>query len=308
MRQEFSRRLFDDRLAQLPEPTRTDVKAAFAVTADKRTPQQRQLVAKFEKRLRPRDKELAAALNQAYADYTAKAAELSAKIAAQQSRHSWYDEVRALYDLPGAVRTPVLLRGDPLTPGPHVEPGVISALETPQPFHWSPPPQAAKSSGRRLALARWLTQPGHPLTARVIVNRIWMHHFGRGLVSTPDDFGVSGTPPSHPELLDWLATELVHSDWSLKHIHRLILNSSTWRQRSRVTAAHSAVGERIDPGNQLLWRQRMRRLEAEPLRDAFLAASDSLNAQMFGRTQQTYRAADGEVYVPDKADPRRRSI
>lgn len=308
LKKEFGQRLFDDRSAKLSKEFRDDVKAAFAVAADQRTQQQNQFVSKFEKQLRPIDEELVAALNEDYADYKAKAAELSTKIAAEQSRHSWYDEVRALYDLPGDVRTPILIRGDPLTPGPHVEPGVLSALETPQPFDWSSPQTDAHTSGRRLAFARWLTQPEHPLTARVMVNRIWMHHFGRGIVDTPDDFGVSGSPPSHPELLDWLATELVRSSWSLKHIHRLILTSDTWRQRSRVTIDHRVAGEKSDPDNELLWRQRMRRLEAEPLRDAFLAASGSLNAEMFGRAQQTYRSANGEVYVPDKADPRRRSV
>ena len=194
-----------------------------------------------------------------------------------------FDEVRALYDLPGAVTTPVLLRGDALTPGPLVEPGVISTLQTPQEFQWTAPSTESKTTGRRLAFARWLTQPDHPLTARVMVNRIWMHHFGTGIVDTPDDFGVSGSPPSHPELLDWLASEFVRSGWSVKHMHRLILTSRTWRQRSRVSAEHRAICDTVDPDNRLLWRQTMRRLEAEAVRDAFLAVSGTLNPQIVRR-------------------------
>ena len=98
---------------------------------------------------------------------------------------------------------------------------------------------ASQKTGRRLALARWLTQPGHPLTARVIVNRVWKHHFGRGLVQTLDNFGVAGERPSHPELLDWLATEFVRNGWSIKWLHRTILTSETWQQTSRADGIES---------------------------------------------------------------------
>ena len=135
-----------------------------------------------------------------------------------------------------------------------------------------------------------------------------MHHFGTGLVATPDDFGVSGDAPSHPELLDWMATEFVRSGWSIKHMHRLILESSTWRQSSRVRAEHRAVCEKVDPDNRLLWRQAMRRLEAEPLRDAILAAAGTLSSPMFGVAQSVARQKDGEVIVPAGQDQNRRSI
>ena len=136
---------------------------------------------------------------------------------------------------------------------------------------------------RRLTLAHWITRSDHPLTARVIVNRIWQQHFGVGLVDTPSDFGRNGTRPTHPELLDWLADELVHPNrgskepmplpWTLKRLHRLILCSATWKQSG--TPRTEAL--RTDAGNRLLWRFQPRRLEAEGIRDTILAVSGSLN-------------------------------
>ncbi|MBI1312863.1 DUF1553 domain-containing protein [bacterium] len=302
----FTQQLFEERLAKLPEEIRDDVKAALTVAADKRSAVQKYLADKFEKTLKPAGKELDEALA-TYDEFKTGSADLNTRIAAEESRRQTFAEVRALYDTPGEAVTNVLLRGDPLVPGPAIEPGVISTLQTPQPFEWSER-LSEKTSGRRLAFARWLTQPEHPLTSRVMVNRIWMHHFGRGIVSTPDDFGVSGDPPSHPELLDWLATEFVRSGWSIKHIHRLILTSSTWRQRSRVDADHRDVGLAADPDNRLLWRQHLRRLEAEPLRDSVLAVSDTLNSRMHGSSQPVARQGDGEVIVSGGPDQNRRSV
>jgi hypothetical protein len=132
----------------------------------------------------------------------------------------------------------------------------------------------------RTRLALWLTDPNQPLTARVIVNRIWQHHFGAGLVKTENDFGTQGDRPSHPELLDWLAATLVEKGWRLKAIHRLIVLSSTYRQSSRAPSASEA--RRADPDNQLLWRFNRRRLSAEEMRDAMLAVSGRLNAAVGG--------------------------
>ncbi len=132
----------------------------------------------------------------------------------------------------------------------------------------------------RLDLARWLARPDHPLAARVLVNRLWQHHFGQGLVGTPNDFGLHGERPSHPELLDWLAPEFVIHDWSIKHMHRLMVLSSTYQQASHVSHAESS--ERTDPGNRLLWRMNRRRVEGETLRDAVLAVAGSLYAKLGG--------------------------
>jgi hypothetical protein len=137
------------------------------------------------------------------------------------------------------------------------------------------------STGQRRALAEWMTDVEHgagPLLARVIVNRIWQHHFGEGLVRTVSDFGVRGEPPTHPELLEWLANRLVADGWRLKSLHRLILNSSVYRQAATFDAARAE----IDPDNRLLWRRRAQRLEAEILRDTVLSVSGTLNPQVFG--------------------------
>jgi hypothetical protein len=123
----------------------------------------------------------------------------------------------------------------------------------------------------RTLLARWLIDPRHPLTARVLVNRLWQNHFGQGIVKTPNDFGHNGDRPSHPELLDWLASELVLHGWHLKPIHRLLLLSSTYRQSNSSPLAEMASSK--DPENRLLWRFNRRRLSAEEVRDAMLAVS-----------------------------------
>jgi hypothetical protein len=136
----------------------------------------------------------------------------------------------------------------------------------------------------RTRLAKWVTDPDNPLTARVMVNRIWHYHFGRGIVATPNDFGRMGFRPTHPELLDHLANEFVNSGFSLKHVHRLILLSNTYRQSSAgpATAAIKASAIEKDPENKLLWKFTRHRLEAEQLRDAILAVSGKLNLAMFG--------------------------
>jgi mono/diheme cytochrome c family protein len=142
---------------------------------------------------------------------------------------------------------------------------------------------AFKSAGSgRLELAKTLTDPANPLVARVIVNRLWKHHFGEGLVRSPDDFGVQGQPPTHPELLDWLASELVQQRWSLKQMHRLMLLSTAYRQSSKATDEQAAKAVTADPLNKLLHRQNVKRLEAEAIRDAILAVSGRLNLQPGG--------------------------
>jgi hypothetical protein len=145
-------------------------------------------------------------------------------------------------------------------------------------FHAEIPARDA-TTGRRLALAHWLTRPDHPLTARVIVNRLWQHHFGRGIVATPSDFGVRGETPSHPELLDWLATQLIADGWRLKPIHRLMVTAAAYRQSSTFRQSRQSTA---DSENSLLWRMNRRRLEAESLRDAMLVASGELNSKAGG--------------------------
>jgi hypothetical protein len=155
-----------------------------------------------------------------------------------------------------------------------VEPGFLSVLDA-GPAPVVPVPGAPQSTGRRAALARWLTRPDHPLTGRVIVNRVWQQHFGRGLAANPSDFGRLGEKPSHPELLDWLTTQFVQDGWRFKALHRLILTSATYRQSSRHPQA--ARYRLKDPENRFLWRANTRRLEAEQIRDAMLAATGELD-------------------------------
>src|SRR5205823_1504749 len=142
------------------------------------------------------------------------------------------------------------------------------------------PPPGLSSTGRRLALANWLTRPDHPLTTRVIVNRIWQYHFGRGLVATSSDFGKLGEPPSHPELLDWLAQRFVADGWSFKKMHKLLVTSMTYRQSATSAAAEAALKK--DPDNRLWWKMATRRLDAEQIRDAILAATGNLDLAMGG--------------------------
>jgi hypothetical protein len=136
----------------------------------------------------------------------------------------------------------------------------------------------APERDRRIALARAIAAPDNPLCARVMVNRIWQHHFGRGIVDTPSDFGQNGAPPSHPELLDWLAAEFVGSGWSMKHVHRLVLMSNTYRQ----TSAPREEALAVDADARLLWRFPPRRLESEAIRDSMLAVSGVLDTHMSG--------------------------
>ena len=167
-----------------------------------------------------------------------------------------------------APKTRLLWRGNLQSPGPEVAPAFIAALRGDR------PPVDGKS---RSALARWLASPENPMTARVMVNRLWRHHFGRGLVPTPSDFGRNGQAPTHPELLDWLAVEFMRSGWRLKAMHRLMMTSATFVQTSKGQA-----GAVADPENRLLWRANRRRLEAEAIRDGILAVSGRLNLKRGG--------------------------
>lgn len=174
------------------------------------------------------------------------------------------------FEQPGPTHR--LYRGEPDAKREEVSPGAISAFSSLE------LPRNAPEQERRLAIANWIASEENPLTARVIANRIWQFHFGAGLVDTPSDFGRNGVPPTHPELLDWLATELVSNGWSLKHLHRVLLHSTTWKQdhRPRPEAL------KIDATSRLLWRFPPRRLEAEGIRDAILSASGVLDLETAG--------------------------
>jgi hypothetical protein len=186
---------------------------------------------------------------------------------------------------PRAPDTHLLIRGKATRPGPKVSPGMPAVLVAKQPAF---PPPGKETSLRRLTLAKWLASPEHPLTARVMVNRIWHYHFGEGIVRTPNDFGLIGQPPTHPELLDWLASEFANPSasrerkrpepWSIKHLHYLILTSNTYRMNKRWNADYG----KTDPENNLLWRFPYKRLEIEAIRDSVLLVSGQLNPKMYG--------------------------
>ncbi len=209
----------------------------------------------------------------------------------------------------------VLARGNPEQPAEEVAPSALSSIAAlPADFGTS----QATDADRRKAFAKWVTSPANPLTRRVIVNRLWHHHFGTGLVETPSDFGLGGGRPSHPELLDWLAEELLERRWSLKSMHRLICTSATYRQQSGSvskanTETNAIRGRDLDAGNRLLWRMTPRRLDAESLRDAVLTVSGKLNRQMFGPGYRDFEYQ--EEYAPvyryitaDSPDLWRRSV
>jgi hypothetical protein len=186
----------------------------------------------------------------------------------------------------------LLKKGDPNRPGDVVPPGHLSfvaALDKPL----AAPPADARTTQRRLQLAKWITDPRNPLTARVWVNRIWQYHFGQGLVRTPDNLGFTGDRPTHPELLDWLAAELVEGGWKAKQLHRLILLSETYRQAS----VHPKQEEyaKTDAGNRLWWRAERRRLDAEALRDSLLAVSGKLKLAPVGGPSFAPEVAPGAL-------------
>jgi cytochrome c553 len=195
-------------------------------------------------------------------------------------------------------------RGDWRSRGDKVEPAFPQALAG---------GTQVDHENRRTSLARWLTHPAHPLTARVIVNRVWHWHFGRGIVGTPNDFGRQGEAPTHPALLDWLASEFVQNGWSLKKLHRTIMLSAAYQRSS----AHNEANARIDAGNLNLWRMNRQRIDAETLRDSMLAASGALNLKMGGRPvipplgKEEYTVMWARNQWPEALDPRehtRRSV
>lgn len=191
----------------------------------------------------------------------------------------------------------VLHRGEVEKKREQVSAGGLAAVKSPSPDFGLA--ADASESQRRLRFADWLVHPEHPLTARVLVNRVWHYHFGRGLVGTPNDFGVNGEPPSHPHLLDWLAAQFIADGWSIKRLHRRILLSRTYQQASRFNDKAAA----LDGDNRLLWRFSPRRLEGEAVRDALLAASGQLNRRMAGPSFRPFEVKVFNSHFYELTDP-----
>ena len=273
-------RIVETKTARLPEQVRT----ALAIAEKKRSDQQKALVSEVAESLEVSAEEIEMGYSER--ERTDRAS-LQARIAKMgQSKPDPLPAAFAVMDRGSeAPATHILRRGQPGQHLDEVQPRFMEAVS------WEsapsiPDPKSTgikgvdgqATTGRRAALARWLASKKNPLTARVMVNRIWQHHFGRGLVATPNDFGLMGEYPSHPQLLDWLATEFVAQGWSIKSLHRLIVNSATYRQSSRP----HPDGVAADPDNELFWRMPRRRLDAETFRDSILAISGRLNRTAHG--------------------------
>jgi hypothetical protein len=302
VRRPYETRLREARLQAVPEPIRADTRVALDTPAATRNEVQKYLAAKFEATLRVAPEEVTAALS--HAD-RAEVNRINAQIAALQATRRSPGKIQALYDVGKPPPTFLLKRGNYETPGEEVPPGLLSVLSDPAHPDLAPTGSpAGATSGRRLAFAQWLTEPGSrpaALLARVMVNRLWQHVFGQGLVPTPENFGRSGEPPTHPELLEWLSNEFAQSGWRVKPMLKLLMTSTVYRQSSRPSPA--ADPELADPGNRLLGRMRLRRLEAEAIRDALLAVSGRLDRAMGGPPVLVRPRPDGLVEVDAKAAP-----
>lgn len=274
------RLLFEDKLARLPETIRDDVRAAIERPAAQRDEVQKYLVRKFQPQVHVRPAETRAAL----AESVRKQLEsLDKQISELDSQRREWGVIHAVYDVGPAPATYLLKRGDLNKPGDEVPAKFLEALSSGELPIVQP---AAGTSGRRLALARLLTDwrsPGGGLVARVMANRIWQHLMGRGIVDTTDNLGRSGARPTHPELLEWLASEFVAGGARIKPLIREIVLSSAYQQTSSAQLSGiSAVAMASDPENHLWWRMPVRRLDSEVVRDTLLAVSGNLNPKMGG--------------------------
>ena len=275
IQEQYIQRTLEKELAKLADELREQAREARATPVDSRSDEQTKLLRDYPSlnvsagSLYLYDKKAADDLK-AYADR-------AAKVRATKPVEPF---VRALSEPIGKSPPPTYLfdRGDYQQPRQQVSPGELTVLTSFRPLEVPVNDPSRPTTGRRLAYARWLTSGEHPLTARVLTNRVWMHHFGQGIVATPADFGALGVRPTHPQLLDWLASEFMRQDWSLKRLHKLIMTSAAYRQSSR----RDRAGEAADPKNHLYWRMTVRRLEAEALRDAILTVSGKLNRHRFG--------------------------
>ena len=297
-REEF----LEERLGKLPEGVRADVRQALKTPAEDRSRVQKYLVEKFAGTLEIKKGEL----EERFEDYKEEAGKIRKAIAEAKKGLKREPKIRALFDVGGKpTPTYLLRRGDYQNPGGRVEPGVPSVLRVGlKPYQVVEPGWTTETTGRRLALAKWLVQPHHPLTSRVMVNRVWQHHFGRGLVETPGNFGLAGAKPTHPELLDWLATEFVRKGWSLKRLHKLIMTSTVYRQSSDWDSSRDGA----DPEDKLLSRFPLRRLNADAIRDSILKVAKRLDTKTFGFPEPVEVRPDGEVVAKCSDAGCRRSI
>lgn len=290
----------DEQLAKLPAALHEDLRKMLDTPADDRDQPLSDLAKKYERRLTLTDKQVKAS-----AGYKRPALAINRVITQLEKEKAERPKIRALWDRGEPSPTYIYVRGDFRVPGRLVGPGVPSMLtDGKTPFIASAPWPGAKKTGRRLAFAKWLVSDDQPLTARVLVNRIWRHHFGRGIVASVDNFGKLGTEPTHPELLDWLANRFVEDGWSIKNLHRLLMTSTVYRQSSQLLPEHI---ER-DPENHWLSRMPLQRADAEVVRDSLLAVSGELDKRSFGRPDAVDVRGDGLVTSIGEKGSWRRSI
>jgi len=299
---------FNTELAKLPVNIRDAVRTAHNTSARRRSKQHRALLRKYPQVLVTASnlakynptvaaelkKMQKAAIELRASQKAPQLKALAAKAKALRARKPKENFVRALTEIPGHVpKSFVFYRGDPDQPKQSVKPSGLSVVAAVSGGTIPVNDPALKTTGRRLAYARMLTNGKHPLVARVLVNRFWLQHFGRGIVETPADFGKLGSRPTHPLLLDWLAREFTDSGWNLKRLHKLIMMSTVYRQSSKRTPALNAA----DPENRLYARMSIRRLEAETIRDSVLFVSGKLKGQMFGTPVPVAKDQSGQVVI-----------
>jgi len=295
--EEFITEVLEKELAKAPEKDREGLRTAYRTEVKKRTSAQVALLKAW-----PRVNQLSGGSLYLYdstyktkhADtlkqMTADATAVRATKPKEEFLHAFQEQPMTETALPP---THLFFRGDIEQPKEVVKPGDLTVLAAFRPIEIPVKDKALPTTGRRLAFAKSLTDGKHPLLARVIVNQVWLRHFGKGLVNSPNDFGQLGEKPSHPELLDWLASDFMANGWSLKRLHKMILTSRTYRQSSR----RDETRDRIDPDNRLLSRMNVRRLEAETLRDAFLAVSGKLNPKIGGAPVPVTFNEEGQVIL-----------
>lgn len=293
---EHIQRILERELLKKPEELRDALRTAHNTPAAKRTPEQTALL-KDHPSINVNGGTLPLYDNKAAEEVNA----FSKQATELRGTKPPEEFVMVLNETPNVISPTFLFsRGEHFAPKQQVEPAELSILKEGRTQNAegsgnsiSPDDPAIPTSGRRLAYARWLTSGQHPLLARVLVNRVWMQHFGKGLVGTPADFGIQGERPSHPELLDWLASEFVASGWKLKTLHRQMLLSAAYRQSSARTAAQDAV----DPDNHLLGHFPLRRLQAEEVRDATLAISGKTTNKLGGKPVPIMQDEIGQFVV-----------
>ena len=308
----YRERLLSQKLEQVPEAVRADIQLAVETEAKERGDVQKYLIRKFGKLVEAKDEEVDDTIE---GDPKEAIERLQARVKTWEGYRRKLDQIQGLWDgVEGMPTIRLLQRGSVESPGPRVTPGFISVLcDTADDCSATPSEnRTGETTGYRLALAEWLTSSDHPLGVRVVVNRIWQHHFGTGIVATPANFGATGSPPTHPELLDWLAVDFVKHGWKAKRLHKQIMMSAVYRQSSRQTDnPKSARAATEDPQNTLLWRMPLRRLEAEALRDSVLAVAGRLDGAIGGPPVGLTARPDGLQVAADTStgeESTRRSV